>query len=329
MLRELSDRRAQPQVLTNWNGASVPLRIWKGEVAALDESGQNVGLLKNFGPDNNIQLWDVNASQSQKHATNRLHAGSASKNAKSGPRLLAFSPDGQQLAWSLQDSATAIIADVKTGRQSLFAVPKRGKSGLIPPIAVQSLAFSPDGRSLAVVCATIVFILDSNSVTRFQWRRPVSPLPTLPLRVAPAASFASPASTAWSPDGKRLALGLLSTPSPAAIASAPALPFLRIHDAQSGRELHAWPSPSVASAAKGITNLAWSPDGEHLAWGTWDGGAFLMNAQTGAIERQLSIVDSAPKLATPWDLPQFVAYAPDGQTLAVASQDKITLYRVR
>ena len=85
---------------------------------------------------------------------------------------------------------------------------------------------------------------------------------------------------------------------------------LRLWNAKSGQLLHKWESPT------GICSAQFSPDGRELAIGT-HGQALIMEAATLSIKRRLPMKDYPQ-----W--PASVAWAPDGNTLAVACAPQLT-----
>ena len=95
--------------------------------------------------DATVQLWDIDAGK-------RLQK-------LDGPTdwqlCLAFSPDGEQLAAGGYD-ARLRVWEVSTGKKLLDvpAQPAKPKGGMEEPAsAIHALAFSPDGKELAVGCA--------------------------------------------------------------------------------------------------------------------------------------------------------------------------------
>jgi Tol biopolymer transport system component len=118
---------------------------------------------------------------------------------------------------------------------------------------VLSVAFSPDGRLLAMASSLGVYLYDAETLAEVRF------LPTdAPVR-----------SAAFSPDGRTLASGSLDN-------------TIRLWDAASGAllrtlEEHTWP----------VLSVAFSPDGRALASGSVDNTIRLWDAASGALLRTL------------------------------------------
>jgi WD40 repeat protein len=161
------------------------------------------------------------------------------------------------------------------------------------PNAVGSIAFAPDGKSLAA-CAFDGFVRVFEVATgqeRHRLRHPGSGMPT----------------AAFSPDGRLLASGSLGS-SQGTVA---------LWEAGSGKLRRSWP------AAKGNVNaLAFSPDGQMLAVVSWVSslliqqphGIRLLNVDTGREVRRLE--NDTGSFRT-------LAFAPDGRTLAVSDTSAV------
>ena len=165
---------------------------------------------------------------------------------------VAFSPDGSLLAcgsgpWSYvgtDPTGELIVRSVQTGA-AVFAL--RGLKG-----AVQALAFSPDGHTLAAAWgftgnpqgATLaVFDMPGG---RKLWERPERGVQIL--------------SVAYSPDGRSIATGCGSFTEYAAIG------FARLRDAATGEPI----GPPITGGPGGVLCVAFSPDGRQLALASRD-----------------------------------------------------------
>ncbi len=107
------------------------------------------------GDDGLVRLWDVSAGKLTPAA-----AAAALKGHTDWLLCLAFSPDGKALASGGYDG-TVRVWDVATGKA--LAVPARAPAAAKAPAAdlpaVTALAFSPDGKALAVGCADAQLLL--------------------------------------------------------------------------------------------------------------------------------------------------------------------------
>ncbi len=148
-------------------------------------------------------------------------------------------------------------------------------TGLEQPIG--PVAFGPDGSLLAGGGGGNLFVLDPAGKEVRSW-----------------PGGAAVRAVAWAADGKLLASGDLAGNVAVRTAVGDSLVTIRAH-------------------TKGVTSLAFAPDGRTLASGGADALAVLWDAVTG---RELHICGGhgGPVLA--------VAFSPDGQTLATASNDK-------
>jgi Caspase domain/WD domain, G-beta repeat len=152
-----------------------------------------------------------------------------------------------------------------------------GRTTTLNTSDVAAVAFSPDGRSLATGSTdTSVLVWDLATDTS----------------VMPMNGPAPVNAVAFSPDGRTLATG--STDGKA-----------RLWDVATGSD------ELVMSASGSVNAVAFSPDGHALATGSTDGTAQLWNTATGD-HRTVKMTGPAVNA---------VAFSPDGQSLATGSSD--------
>jgi WD40 repeat protein len=185
---------------------------------------------------------------------------------------LAFSPDGARRASSTM-SGDVWIFDETQGLRTL--VPGG------PMNAVRSLAFSPDGRILAIGApGRIVRLVDASSASELE---PVEP-----------EGGDNASQVAISPDGQYLAAG-----GPGGTVT--------IWDRATRRRLGA------LVGCDGVTSLGFAPDGSTLAAGYTTGRVRLWAIPSG-IERK-ALAAQAPRCGV-----TALAFSPDGTSLAAASK---------
>ena len=316
LLRRDSASSPLPLEISAWNGVRWPVKVWRAERTEFAQGSDALAVLRDMGEPLNIELRDTPNNTLRSKATQRLGRTTSDKRSHYQATAMALSPNGERLAYNYFESGGVLMADARTGQRDVtIAVPLKNVAGAEDLFFVRALAFSPDNRELAIVGTEGVWIVDART-GRLQrrWRKPKS-------RMTRAL---------WSPNGKYLAIswgydgrwkfGWLGSPK------AGANDFLWLHDAQTGSIIRSWSQVTTANNYKaGVTNTAFSPDGEQLAWGTHNGQTWMMNVASGQVRSSAQIESKMP----PLDTAQFVAFSPDGDTLAVANQEKITLWRVR
>ena len=224
------------------------------------------GSLLAFG-NRDILIWDAATSK-------KLHTLKASSERET-VRSMDFSPDGSMLASGGRYFVR--IWNVETGEEIRTLT-----KGDVYSTAYSSVAFSPDGKTLAGATADIhalIHIWDSITGERIR---------TLKM------SFGSLEAVVFSPDSSMFAGGGEDD-------------VVRIWSADTGEELR-----TLTGHTEDITCAAFSPDGSTLASGSRDGTVRIWNPATGetlqTLEGHLGEIRS-------------VAYSSDGSQLAVCSGD--------
>jgi WD40 repeat protein/tRNA A-37 threonylcarbamoyl transferase component Bud32 len=176
-----------------------------------------------------IRIWDAADGQLLRHIQGH-----------SMPvRGLAFSPDGQRLASvsggvnsrGLSLTGEVKVWDVAAGRE-LLRVP--GKAALKWEVAVNTVAFSPDGRRIAFADGQTVRVCDATTGSDL---------------IRPVTHQGLVNSVAYSRDGRCIASGSLDGTA-------------KVWDAANGKEIRPF------YQAEAILNLAFSPDSRRLAAAT-------------------------------------------------------------
>jgi WD40 repeat protein len=257
------------------------------------------------GPDNTIQVRDAASGQLQLTLTG--HTGAI--------HGLAFSPDGMRLATSSRDH-TAKVWDVTTGKELLTLVGHTAEVDevVFSPDGTQiatigydqtarlweadsgrllftreadfwmdtsqpiGIAFSPDGRYLATAGGPLI-IWDTASGKEY---------------LTPPLSDLKAISAAFSPDGKRLAVGM-------------AYGVASVWDVASGTKLF-----DLAGHTGSVLDIAFSADGTRIATGSTDNTAKLWDAATGI--QLLTLIGHTYQVDA-------LAFSPDGTRLTTVSYD--------
>lgn len=208
---------------------------------------------------------------------------------------VALSPDGRVLAQVDADSKKMHLLNPATGKilhtLTEFNLPFMGMS------------FTPDGQSLFLwsVDKTVTVWDPATGQKRRQFAGPAES-ESIPRPVG-GGSYASFTAT-LSRDGKLLAFGLQSTST--RFGSLPVL------DTTTGKEVRRF-----TTAADGVSQLEFSPDGKRLAWGGWhDGTVYLGEIATGR-ERHHFVGHTGRILS--------LNFSPDGKRLISGSQDTTAL----
>ncbi|MEW1655940.1 MULTISPECIES: hypothetical protein [unclassified Streptomyces] len=204
----------------------------------------------------------------------------------------AFRPDGRVLATAARDKKVRLWNMATPGRPGVLGAPFRPGDAV-----VHALAFSPDGRTLAVRTGSPSPAVQLWNVT--DPARPVPYGPPLPLRIR----FSGPAALAYSPDGRTLATAYDDY-------------SVQLWDVSSPSRIR--PLGPRLTGHKGYVNsLAFSPDGHTLATGSADATIRLWNTTD---PRHTTLL-GAP-LTGHLGPVNPLAFSPDGHTLASGSDDE-------
>ncbi|CAL9639376.1 nSTAND1 domain-containing NTPase [Streptomyces sp. enrichment culture] len=240
------------------------------------------------GEQGKVLLWD--ARTHQKVDELRVHRSDEG----AWPSHLAFTPDGTTLAVTVigfraskSDQSRVQLWDVREGRRTAIL---KGHTG-----QVASLAFSPDGETLATGA--------SDATARLWDVRGHRPLATLP------GHSGTVWAVAFSPDGRILASG------------------------SQDRSIWLWDVgertavTALNSHTGDVDALAFSPDGAMLASGSTDATVRLWDMRVGQPLATIAVDSSVPQtvISTPR-----AEYSPDGKVLAVSDDTgAVRLYDAR
>jgi WD40 repeat protein len=203
----------------------------------------------------------------------------------SGATRLTFSPTAPVVASA--GASGIVLWNVNTRRTRTLPVPKKFGE---PPGG--GLAFSPDGRRLAVN------LLYSYNTGPLHLGPQILLLDAATGRVL-ATNKTPAADLAFSPDGREM---VIAEGNPASLVQT--LPVLDARTLRA-RRIFRLSNPGVGS-------VAFSPDGSAIAYGSGVGSAAVVSAATGRVIASFS----GPR----GDIGQ-VSFSPDGRLLASASQD--------
>jgi RNA polymerase sigma factor (sigma-70 family) len=228
-----------------------------------------------------IQLWDVGTGETKgvlKDSANRA--------------CLAFTRDGQTLAAAGDDGAFQVW-DVASGKKRYPPFPGHGNS-------VASVAYAPDGKTLATCCAIDGTIrlweaATGKEIRRWEAHRGLNP------------TF-GPLSLAFSPDGKTLVSGGQDQ-------------MLRLWEVAGGKEIRHFPETEPKALAF-HHKLQFSPDGKFVATMNYSGAVRLWTL-TGKEVRRFQEASSDPSRLGP---SRALVFSADGKFLAATGGKVVRLW---
>ena len=233
------------------------------DTLAISRDGKLLAAGGSYGPDGELKLWDL--------ATGKVRPEFKAINQY--PHV-AFAPDGKTLA-----SCGALRDDTGTRYLVKFYDPEGRKRAahLEMPTSMIALAYSPDGKLLAIGCADkSVFVWDlPGKKEKF---------------VLMGAHTDIIQAVAFSPDSKTIASGGIEDK------------IICLWDAEKGKE-----RAVLKGHTDQIRDLAFSPDGKLLASAGWDKSVRLWDPASGEALRSLEGHS---------DRVRSVAFSPDGRLLA-------------
>ena len=205
---------------------------------------------------------------------------------------IAFSPDGKHLA-SGHGMPLGMLQEPKPGQTILWETATGNRMNTFPARkdGISSVAFSPDGKVLAVLEYTaiirLIAVADGREIRKIETNQV-------------DREFHS---VAFFPDGMKLAAGVAT--------DGPGNDVL-ILDVLSGKTIR-----TLSGHTDAITTLAVSSNGKLLASGSEDGTARIWDARSGKSLKTLTFPSIRKKLKHEAESSvESVAFSPDGQTLA-------------
>jgi WD40 repeat protein len=244
-------------------------------------------ILASASTDQTVRLWNV-AEPSHPQPLGDPVTGYA--DAVTG---VAFSPDGRVLASSSLDHTVQLV-DLTDPAHAFWlgeALSRNGDPNTFT--ALWSVAFSPDGHTVAAGGA-------NNSLSLWDVTDPAHPGPPVDIQGSGGSQDSNFGNTvtslAFSPDGRNLAVGNLDTTVQVWDVTDPTKPLA------SGVPL--------TGQTRTVSSVAFSPDGRTLASGSFDSTVRLWNLNTaltaGARDQRV----------------ESVAFSPDGRRFASANDNK-------
>ncbi len=287
---------------------SIADRLWNGKSFGLSPDGVTLAT----GGEKAVTLWDVSGRE---RATFRQD-GPDPPRFHNHVNCLAFSPDGSILAAG-DHAARVVLWEVATGRKLATLVGVEGRiNEVLDRGHAASLAFAPDGKTLAVASDASSIIQPPRTLADLAYVIELWDVPSRTVRHATARIPGFSRGLTYSPDGQRIASAAHRGP-------------VTLWDAATGRE-----RASLGEHPAFIESLAFTPDGKSLALAggytlppfidkqIHEGKIAVDDAKFWSGEVRVWDVDSVTQRAA-WRVHRHavasVACSPDGMTLATAS----------
>jgi len=209
-----------------------------------------------------VDVWQLDTGTLR--ATYRGHSG--------GVTALAVSPDSKLLATGSLDK-TVVLWDTATGQE-------RTRSLMIPAFVVWSVAFAPDGKTLAIATGPDDFRLRQPGDIKL-WD-----VATETVRTTLRGHSRAVTSIVFSPDGRSLISGSADT-------------TVRFWDTSTSREYGLLKGHQAAPGFEALA-VALSPDGKWLATASFDRTVKVWKTTWNRNEGGIRIITAQAKPNMPW-----------------------------
>lgn len=247
-------------------------------VTSIAFNPRNEAIIASTSKDGTVKIWDISTGMC-KHTL---------EGHERGARVVAFSPDGQSFATGGCVDGLVHILDTATGVCRRTLTNFNTEHPLITDLNIRSLAFSPDGTTIAIGSAggtiRLFNLLSGAYLHTFEGHGYIDNI----------AFFTNSSPMAFSPDGKTLASG----------SSDKIIRLRDIHTGECKRTLHGHESR--------IHSLSFSPDGRNIYSTSPDKTVRKWDTKTGAILNVLRLPTNDWVNATSLDAAQ--------QTLSMVTQ---------
>lgn len=237
-----------------------------------------------------FSIWDARTGELHKHVAGPASADDPEAYIKNQPRSFSYSSSTNRLIVRHgRDNAVFVYNTVDWSREAV-ALP-----GLLP----HSLTFSPDGSRLAFG------VQSRQEIIEFSTGR----------QIASFHPFDIPSvSTAWSPDGRKIAF--IKGAIGGIKASAPS--DIKVWDAATGQVLHEYGGDFSGSTLASQT-IAWSFDGRFIATSTSDRMIRLWHADRPEL---------AAEVSREYSKASGLAFSPTANLLAIASYAAVQVFQI-